>query len=120
VGFAVRLCSDTEKYAQFTRMYNDGSMTRYEADASVFGITHDDVGAALLEYWNLPSEIVKAVAHHHRLSEGNAAVQILQIAEILDDTDSCAPHDPAVNALVPIWRTRIKHEPAAAPSTAPA
>lgn len=119
VGYAVRLCSDPDAYAQFTQMCRDGSMSRYEADANVFGITHDDVGAALLEYWNLPSEIVTAVAHHHRRTEGNAVVQILQIADILDGMDPSAPHDPAVNRLVPHWSEKIKNELAAIHSTTP-
>ena len=110
IGFAVRLCTDPGKYAEYTRLRQSGVMTLYEADASVFGITHDDVGAALLEYWNLPSEIVEAVAHHHRRSEGDALVQILQIAEILDGTDPSAPHDPEINGLISGWREKLKSE----------
>jgi len=110
IGFAVRMCSEEEKYAQFIELCNGGAMTRYEADASVFGITHDDVGAALLEYWNLPSDIVSGVAQHHRRCEGNAFVQVLQIAGILEGSDPLAPHDPAITPLVSEWREKIASE----------
>lgn len=35
------------------------------AERAVLGIDHAEVGADLLEQWNLPDRIVKAVRHHH-------------------------------------------------------
>jgi len=40
-----------------------------EAEMSVLGYTHADVGAALLERWNLPSSLHVPVRHHHRYAE---------------------------------------------------
>ena len=37
-----------------------------EAEKEVFGCSHAEVGAYLLGIWGLPSEIVEAVAYHHR------------------------------------------------------
>lgn len=37
----------------------------YRAEQNVFGFTHCDVGAALLESWNLPAGLREMVAFHH-------------------------------------------------------
>lgn len=38
---------------------------RTEAETAVLGADHSEVGAALLREWQLPEEIVEAVANHH-------------------------------------------------------
>ncbi|MGB8168483.1 MAG: HDOD domain-containing protein [Chthoniobacteraceae bacterium] len=38
---------------------------RLSAERNVIGCDHAEVGAALLTRWNLPENIVEAVAHHH-------------------------------------------------------
>jgi putative nucleotidyltransferase with HDIG domain len=48
------------------RLISDNQMDRTEAEAAVLGTDHGEVGAALLESWRLPAEIVEAVANHHR------------------------------------------------------
>jgi HD-like signal output (HDOD) protein len=110
IGFAVRMCSDPERYARYSQLCKDGLQTSYQADTGIFGITHDDVGAALLEYWNLPPEIVHGVANHHRKTGGAALVQILQIAEIIDESDPSAPHDPTVNGPAAEWKRKLCQE----------
>jgi HD-like signal output (HDOD) protein len=37
-----------------------------EAEKEVLGLDHAEVGAALLQSWRLPENIVEAVANHHR------------------------------------------------------
>jgi HD-like signal output (HDOD) protein len=82
-------------------------MNSYDADKRVFGITHNQVGAILLDYWNLPKEVVVAVARHHRRTDTDTLMQILQLAEILEGSDPTAPHDPNIDALVPIWQEKL-------------
>jgi len=40
-----------------------------EVELSVLGYTHADVGAALLERWNLPASLAVPVRYHHRYAE---------------------------------------------------
>jgi len=110
IGFAVRCSTDPEKYAKFMVLSGDGTTSRYEADAQIFGITHDDVGSALLNYWNLPQEITAAVTNHHRKVGDDTLAKVLQLAELLDDDGSrkADPHDPYVIARVPAWRDKLK------------
>jgi HD-like signal output (HDOD) protein len=39
----------------------------YVAEKELFGFDHAEVGACLLERWNLPPNIVAAILHHHQL-----------------------------------------------------
>jgi putative nucleotidyltransferase with HDIG domain len=43
----------------------NGRISRAEAEKEILGTDHSEVGAALLQSWNLPGEIVEAVANHH-------------------------------------------------------
>ena len=47
------------------RMMVDG-LSRSAAEREVMGTDHAEVGACLLKSWNLPEEVVEAVANHHR------------------------------------------------------
>jgi putative nucleotidyltransferase with HDIG domain len=40
--------------------------SRAEAEKKVLGADHAEIGACLLQSWNLPAEIIEAVAHHHQ------------------------------------------------------
>lgn len=39
---------------------------RPEAEREILGTDHGEVGACLLQTWNLPEEIIEAVANHHQ------------------------------------------------------
>jgi putative nucleotidyltransferase with HDIG domain len=43
----------------------NGRISRAEAEKEILGTDHSEVGAALLQSWHLPGEIVEAVANHH-------------------------------------------------------
>ena len=40
--------------------------TRVDAEKRILGADHGEVGACLLRSWNIPEDIVEAVANHHR------------------------------------------------------
>lgn len=42
---------------------------REDAEIDVLGFTHAEVGAVLLERWNLPASLVMPVRYHHRFDE---------------------------------------------------
>lgn len=37
----------------------------YRVEQDMFGFDHAEIGAALLEFWNLPGTLLSAVRHHH-------------------------------------------------------
>jgi len=54
-----------------------------EVEKELFGFTHADIGAALLERWNLPSDIVHVVKHHHDSDQLQISDCSLKVADIL-------------------------------------
>jgi HD-like signal output (HDOD) protein/ActR/RegA family two-component response regulator len=107
IGYVVRLCSDPDAYRRMIDLISLHGVLSYEADVRVFTIPHDVVGAALLQYWNLPAPIVEGVARHHRLTGDNDLAKIVQIAETLESGDAALPRDPAIQGLAAVWRDKI-------------
>ncbi len=52
--------------ADIRQRVEQGHNTRSEAEKTVLGTDHSEVGACLLQDWHLPEDIVEAVAHHHQ------------------------------------------------------
>jgi HD-like signal output (HDOD) protein len=76
---------------------------RHEHERARLGVTHAEVGALLLDRWDLPHAVTEAVAHHHAPSrvvpQGLDAVAAVHAANALFD-DGVAPADPAAEALL--------------------
>jgi HD-like signal output (HDOD) protein len=108
IGYVVRLCTEPEQYKRMLELTSTLGISKYEADIRVFVIAHDQVGAALLQFWNFPQQIVDAIAKHHRRTGDDVLAQIVQLAEALEGGDEEVPHDPAIDALVPEWREKLQ------------
>jgi len=39
---------------------------RLEREKELFGVSHDTIGAMLLEKWGMPASLIEAVTHHHQ------------------------------------------------------
>ena len=68
VGKVIMITVDEGNYVQAVQ--NSGIFKRpiYVTEKELFGFDHAEVGACLLERWNLPPNIVAAVLHHHQLT----------------------------------------------------
>jgi putative nucleotidyltransferase with HDIG domain len=51
--------------AEIRVLISQDSLSRFEAEKVVLGANHAEVGACLLQKWNLPELIIEAVANHH-------------------------------------------------------
>jgi HD-like signal output (HDOD) protein len=111
MGYVVQITFELEAYKRFLRTRNSENLTPYEAEKRIFSATHDEVGSILLTYWNFPPRIVDAVARHHAVADGDELVQIIQIADALENSGLCVPHDPAIDAIVEQYRTETEHVP---------
>lgn len=68
------------------QMANELNMSFEEAEHQILGIDHAEVGAALLESWHLPEEIVRVVRHHHAphtVTERYHAVDAVHLADAM-------------------------------------
>ncbi len=69
-------------------MEND--ITQIEAEYQVFGTSHAEVGAYLLELWGLPNVIIESVAYHHIPSNSQTSTfSILTALHVANAFYSC-------------------------------
>lgn len=61
---AVRKALPTE-FAAAIAMARRAGLSLWDAEMETFGFTHAQVGAALVERWQLPERLVEALARHH-------------------------------------------------------
>jgi HD-like signal output (HDOD) protein len=50
----------------------------------VIGLEHGQIGRELAESWNLPAELIEAVAHHHRPMRSERDAQIASLVHVGD------------------------------------
>jgi putative nucleotidyltransferase with HDIG domain len=55
-----------EIQAEIRQLIEQQSCSRSEAEKKILGTDHGEIGACLLQSWNLPEEILEAVANHHQ------------------------------------------------------
>jgi len=56
---------DPAEFAEFRKIAEDSSRPITELEQEILGASHCEIGAAVLERWQLPEEIVVPALHHH-------------------------------------------------------
>jgi len=73
-----------EKKEFFEEIMGDGLHTSLDAERTVFGTDHTEVGAEILGEWGIPSALLKPVAkHHHPSASSGPLTQIVHVGDIL-------------------------------------
>lgn len=57
----------SEECTQIQAHQNGTELSDAEAERAVLGVDHGEIGAELLELWNLPEELVRGVRFHHAI-----------------------------------------------------
>jgi len=65
IGQIVIAVSFPSEFVEIQRRAAASNRARYALEMEVLGTTHAAIGALLLDSWDLPGEVVEAVAHHH-------------------------------------------------------
>jgi HD-like signal output (HDOD) protein len=61
-----------------------GKITYHALEEAFFGITHEEIGRRLLEFWNFPAEVTQAVWFHHAPSLAISDVVLASCVHIAD------------------------------------
>jgi len=65
----------------------DKGVSVHQAEQQLFGFTHEAVGAAVVERWNLPDRIVQMIRFHHQASEcGDPNCALIEFADCCANT----------------------------------
>ncbi len=101
VGLLVLMNRLPEQERKALALADASVMNLAEAEAALYGgVTHADVGAALLSMWGLPDILCETVACHHRVADAEEArldAAIIHLANVVanraeaaDDSTFCA------------------------------
>jgi len=86
VGKIVLASAFPEQFEEVRRLVASGEITRVEAERSVLGMDHTELGALYLESHHLPPVMVETARHHHhpsRAAQFSNIVASVQIADLL-------------------------------------
>lgn len=107
VGRLTLATQQPAEYREVLRLTRDEQLTVVEAERSVFGASHPEVGAYLLGLWGLPNVLVEAVAWHHNPSgcpvEGFSPLTAVHAAEAI-----LAPVEGGPEDMVHLDRLQIR------------
>lgn len=107
IGLVFRFCSSSEKFDIFCDIHSKNQQPVFRIDKELYSITHDEVGEALLDYWNFSPQIVYAVANHHNYASNDPLTTIVQIADFLINKNYAVPHDPRIEELAKDWEVEF-------------
>jgi putative nucleotidyltransferase with HDIG domain len=73
------------EYKRIVEILRETDLTALEAEESIFGVTHADIGGWLAERWNLPAHLVEAITNHHaptRAAKNKDLVALIHCADV--------------------------------------
>ncbi len=109
IGYVVRMCLTPLQYKRYEDLCTANSGECYETEARIFSVTHDDLGALLLELWNFPRVITAAIKQHHRAASEDTVTRILQLATILEAGENGTHHDSELDSRADELRASLAH-----------
>jgi putative nucleotidyltransferase with HDIG domain len=72
------------EYKRITEILQETDLTALEAEESVLGVTHAEVGGWLAERWNLPDHLVEAIRFHHSPSRADKNKDLVALIHCAD------------------------------------
>jgi len=84
IGISVLHRYFRNEYRRIVEIAREGDLTYGEAEESVLGVTHAEVGGWLAERWNLPDQLVEAIMYHHRPSQARRNRELVAIIHVAD------------------------------------
>jgi len=92
IGILVMYLVDHEKYLKVLDEKRISNLTTIEAERSVFGYNHQEVGSEILRNWGLPENIYTPIAYHHDLQNCPPQMRDTVNLLILSDMASSVYH----------------------------
>ncbi len=72
------------EFRRIVDILRDSELTTVEAEESVLGVTHGDIGGWLAERWNLPEHLIEAIAYHHQPMKAKVNVELVALVHCAD------------------------------------
>ena len=72
------------EFKRIVEVVRDSELTFLEAEESILGVTHAQVGGWLAERWNLPDHLIEAISCHHAPSQATSNPKLVAIVHCAD------------------------------------
>lgn len=72
------------EYRRIIDIIKESELSMTEAEESVLGVTHGDVGGWLAERWNLPAQLIEAIAYHHTPQKASINPELVALVHCAD------------------------------------
>lgn len=73
-----------DSYMEILDLISKETMAYVTAEEQILGFNHGQVGAKIVEKWNLPTELVEAIEFHHNPFETFINVELVSIVHVSD------------------------------------
>ena len=81
------------RYGELLQQHGDSGAGLNDAEKALFGFTHADVGARLLDRWGMPEEVFLPVLWHHEAAWSGPHERVSAIVPGLANQIANAPED---------------------------
>jgi len=82
------------EFRRIVDIARESDLTFTEAEESVMGVTHAEIGSWLAERWNLPDHLVEAILHHNTPMKAEMNPELVSIIHCADNVASRIAADP--------------------------
>lgn len=85
IGKVILDLYDQQDFDKILNFAYKNNKSFYESEKELFGITHCDLAEKLLKRWNLPEDLIDAVANHHspKKAKNQVMAAIISVADLL-------------------------------------
>jgi len=92
LGHLVKIWFEPEKYDEIFKLIESDKLSFYDAEQKIFKISHEIVGAKVLEFWNFPQSIIEIILNHHFEDNLSDEVKLIQIVDHMVSSELSGPH----------------------------
>ncbi len=92
IGILVMYLSRPDDYIRIFKEKKISNVTTLEAERSLFGFDHQEVGSEILKEWGIPENIYMPIAYHHKQQECPAELNNIVDVLLISDISSSVYH----------------------------
>ncbi|MBT8763852.1 HDOD domain-containing protein [Desulfohalobiaceae bacterium Ax17] len=98
-----------KEYEEAVNFAEEKRLCLYLAELDVFGVSHAEIGAYLLNIWGLPEEMVRAAAFHHNpMAAYSSRLDCLSLVHIADRLEHLKSPMNVVGPVCPVDKDLIE------------
>jgi HD-like signal output (HDOD) protein len=84
MGISVLQRNFPNEFKRIVSIARETELSFFEAEESVLGVTHAEIGGWLAERWNLPENLCEAVAAHHHPERATKNIELVSLIHCAD------------------------------------